>query len=219
MARGRFLPSNRSMPAQNDGMLRGLIDTLLPARCVLCHDYLSGEVGVCTSCLERTGRAQCDGNLIHLGEYRGRLERAARALKFADARAVAVPFGAKLADGIRAAGWRVDALVPVPLHGLRQLERGYNQSEILAQGISKALNVPVLEALGRTRSTKRQARLEKPERIDNIRDAFRVCKDVNGLELILVDDVHTTGSTLNEASLELIRAGAKRVRIAVIART
>jgi ComF family protein len=219
MARGRFSPSNRSMLAQNDGMLRGLIDTLLPARCVLCREFLSGEVGVCTGCLERTGQAQCDGNLIHLGEYRGRLERAARALKFADARAVAIPFGAKLADGIRAAGWRVDALVPVPLHGLRQLERGYNQSEILAQGISKALNAPVLEALGRTRSTKRQARLEKTDRIDNIRNAFEVRKDVTGLELILVDDVHTTGSTLNEASLELIRAGAKRVRIAVIART
>lgn len=200
-------------------MLRGLIDTLLPARCVLCRDYLSGETGVCTNCLERTGQAQCDGNLIHLGEYRGRLERAARALKFADARAVAVPFGAKLADGIRAAGWRVDALVPVPLHGLRQLERGYNQSEVLAQGIAKALNVPVLEALGRVRSTKRQARLEKPDRIDNIRDAFEVRHDVTGLELILVDDVHTTGSTLNEASLELIRARAKHVRIAVIART
>jgi competence protein ComFC len=207
------------MLAQNDGMLRGLIDTLLPARCVLCREYLSNEVGVCTSCLEATGQAQCDGNLIHLGEYRGRLERAARALKFADARAVAVPFGAKLADGIRAAGWRADALVPVPLYGLRQLERGYNQSEILAQGIARALNAPVLEALGRTRSTKRQARLEKTDRIDNIRDAFSVRKDVTGLELILVDDVHTTGSTLNEASLELIRAGAKRVRIAVIART
>jgi predicted amidophosphoribosyltransferase len=73
--------------------------------------------------------------------------------------------------------------------------------------------------LGRTRSTKRQARLEKPDRIDNIRDAFEVRKDVTGLELILVDDVHTTGSTLNEASIELIRSGAKRVRIAVIART
>ena len=106
-----------------------------------------------------------------------------------------------------------------PLYGLRQLERGYNQSEILAQGVAKALNAPVLEALGRTRSTKRQARLEKTDRIDNIRDAFEVCKNVTGLELILVDDVHTTGSTLNEASLELIRAGAKRVRIAVIART
>jgi ComF family protein len=199
--------------------MQTLLDTLLPARCVLCRDFLSGEVGVCSKCLEITGQARCDGNLIHLGEYRGRLERAARALKFADARAVAVPFGAKLADGIRVAGWRIDALVPVPLHGLRQLERGFNQSQVLAQGIGNALNVPVLQALTRTRSTKRQARLEKPERIDNIRDAFEVCKDVTGLELILVDDVHTTGSTLNEASLELIRAGAKRVRIAVVART
>jgi ComF family protein len=219
MARGRFSPSNLSMPRQNERVLRTLIDTLLPARCVLCRAYLSNEVGVCAGCLEATGRAQCDGNLIHLGEYRGRLERAARALKFADARAVAVPFGAKLADGIRAAAWQVDALVPVPLFGLLQLERGYNQSEILAQGIAQALNAPVLEALGRTRSTKRQAKLEKSDRIENIRDAFSVRLDVTGLELILVDDVHTTGSTLNEASLELIRAGAKRVRIAVIART
>ena len=76
----------------------------------------------------------------------------------------------------------------------------------------------MLLALHRTRATKQQARLDKLERLKNLEDAFAVQKSVRGLELLLVDDVHTSGSTLTEASLCLIEAGAKRVRLAVLAR-
>ena len=157
--------------------------------------------------------------MVHLGRYRGKLERLARALKFANHRAVAGPVGARLADGVRGTGWRLDAVVPVPLHWVRGLERGYNQSRELASGIANALEIPVLEALERTRSTKRQARLEKLERAGNVRNAFQVITEVKGLELLLVDDVHTSGATITEASLALVAAGAKRVRVAVIAKT
>lgn len=156
--------------------------------------------------------------MVHLGRYRGRLERLARALKFANHRAAAGPIGARLADGVRGAGWQVDAIVAVPLHWVRGLERGYNQSRELASGIATALKVPVLDALERTRSTKRQARLEKVERAGNVRNAFQAVTEVKGLELLLVDDVHTSGATITEASLALVAAGAKRVRVAVIAK-
>ena len=155
---------------------------------------------------------------MHLGAYHGHLERAVRALKFGKNRRVAVPLGRRLAQGIRLAEWRVDAVVPIPLFMGRHLERGYNQARELAASLSGALNAPKLEALRRIKSTKRQARLGKTERSSNVREAFQVVQNVKGLEIILVDDVYTSGATATECALQLIEAGAKRVRIAVISR-
>lgn len=198
-------------------VLQSVLDTILPARCPVCNAYLAGQVGLCGDCAARL-EPVVDGQMIHLGQYRGHLERVARALKFGNQRAVAVPLGARLAEGILGAHWTVNAVVPVPLHWSRNLERGYNQARVLAQSISQNLNAPVLDALERSRATSRQARLVKSERAQNVRDAFRAIENVSGLEILLVDDVHTSGATLTEASLALIEAGAKRVRIAVISK-
>jgi ComF family protein len=198
-------------------LVQVVLDTILPARCPVCNAYLEGEIGLCADCVTRLEPA-VDGQIVHLGRYRGHLEHVARALKFANQRAVAVPVGAKLAQGIRTAGWTVDVVVPVPLHWARGLERGYNQSRVLAQVIAQKLEMPVLDALERSKATSRQAKLAKSERAQNVQNAFRVTRDVVGLELLLVDDVHTSGATLTEASLALISKGAKRVRIAVISK-
>lgn len=155
---------------------------------------------------------------MHLGAYHGHLERAVRALKFGKNRRVAVPLGVHLAEGIRAAEWKVDAVVPIPLFVGRQQSRGYNQARELATSLASALKAPKLEALQRIKSTKRQAKLGKTERSSNVREAFKVVGNVRGLEIILVDDVYTSGATATECALALIEAGAKRVRIAVISR-
>ncbi len=199
-------------------MLQRLLNIALPSQCPLCGGGLEGiERGICTECSQAL-RPQIEGNLLHLGAYHGRLERAVRALKFARARAIAHPMAAALARGLRQSHWRVDAFVPVPLHQTRAFERGYNQAQVLAQALSSCTQTPTLNALRRTRATKRQARLEKPDRVENIRDAFDVIKSVQNLEIVLVDDVHTSGATLSEATLKLIEAGATRVRMIVIAR-
>ena len=187
-------------------------------RCVLCSKYLEAEIGLCTTCEAKLGMPKLEGNIVHLGAYHGNLERAVRALKFGKNRGVAAPLGKKLAVGIREAGWRVDVVVPIPLFVGRQLERGYNQARELAASLSTELKAPKLEALRRVKSTKRQARLGKTERSVNVREAFQVVMDVKNLEIILVDDVYTSGATATECALQLIEAGAKRVRIAVISR-
>ena len=187
-------------------------------RCVLCSKYLEAEIGLCTTCQAKLGMPKLEGNIVHLGAYHGNLERAVRALKFGKNRGVAAPLGKKLAVGIREAGWRVDVVVPIPLFVGRQLERGYNQARELASSLSTELKAPKLEALRRVKSTKRQARLGKTERSVNVREAFQVVMDVKNLEIILVDDVYTSGATATECALQLIEAGAKRVRIAVISR-
>ncbi len=195
-----------------------VFNLILPVRCPLCATYLEAEIGLCKNCAAKLGTPKLEGNIVHLGAYHGHLERAILALKFGKNKRVAVPLGAKIAAGIRQAQWRVDAVVPIPLFVGRQLERGYNQARELAASMSSELNVPKLEALRRVKSTKRQAKLGKTERSSNVREAFQVVMDVQNLELILVDDVYTSGATATECALALIEAGAKRVRIAVISR-
>ena len=114
-----------------------------------------------------------------------------------------------------------DLVVPVPLHPRRLAERGFNQSLLLAGGLKP---LPGLAfdpgALVRLRDTAPQARLDGAERRDNLRGAFAADPGrVEGRGVVLVDDVMTTGGTLEEATLALIRAGARSVDVLVVART
>jgi ComF family protein len=195
-----------------------LLNAVFPARCPLCGAYLTHETGICESCLSRIEAPQLEGNLLHLGNYHGTLEKAAMALKFAKNRSVAVPLASLLARGIIEADWHADALVPLPLHFTRARERTYNQAEIIARALGVELKVPVLNALERNRDTRRQARLQKREREANIKGAFSTVKPVTGLELLLVDDVYTSGATVTEATFALLEGGAKRVRVVTLAR-
>jgi competence protein ComFC len=198
---------------------RAALNALLPTRCPLCTRYLSaGEIGICAACLDTIPDATLEGHLLHLGNYHGALERAARALKFGKNREVAAPLAQKLALGIRVAGWQADAIVPLPIHASRARVRSYNQSEVIAVHLARELRMPMLHALKRTRATYTQARLERSERERNVRGAFAVTGNVVGLELLLLDDVYTSGATATEASYALIEAGAKRVRMVTLAR-
>ena len=108
--------------------------------------------------------------------------------------------------------WEIDALVPVPLHKRRLKLRGYNQSLLLAEALSERTRVPVRpELLTRTRNTKKQAKLNHEKRVQNVKGAFSAQMDCTGLKLAIVDDVCTTGNTLNECAQALKAAGAAQV--------
>ena len=103
--------------------------------------------------------------------------------------------------------------VPVPIHKKRLKKRGFNQSEILAKELSALTNIPVLNALIRIKNTKSQTKLTKKERAENIKEAF-VCpepKEIKKKAIILIDDVCTTGATLEECAKVLKKAGAREV--------
>jgi competence protein ComFC len=123
-------------------------------------------------------------------------------------------------DDERLCGLRFDVIVPVPLHPARQRERGFNQAGLLAELLSVQISIRVKPLLERTRYTTTQTALDRSERMENLHDAFRLRKnaDVRGLRVLLVDDVLTTGSTLNECARVLKRAGAFSVHAATAAR-
>lgn len=112
---------------------------------------------------------------------------------------------------------KIDYIIPVPLHAKRYVERGFNQAELIAGILSTKLDLPVNNFLVRNRQTKQQARLTREERIVNVKDTF-VLKDKISGNILLIDDVFTTGSTMQECSRILKIGGAEKVIGFVVAR-
>jgi ComF family protein len=113
-----------------------------------------------------------------------------------------------------------DFLVPVPLHPLRRRERGYNQAELLARAIGQRMEIPVLDILRRVRNTTTQTHFDRKERMKNLSRAFKISSDqsIKESQILLVDDVLTTGSTLDECAKVLLAAGAGSVYALAIGR-
>jgi ComF family protein len=151
--------------------------------------------------------------------YEGRMKEIIHALKYDRRRSIAPPLG----ELMRLTGARLlkDAgvVVPVPLHPRREYQRGFNQAEDLA----RHLGPPVAKLLVRTRHTRSQIELPKHERQDNVRNAFAFRPDPRSLIpdpriVVLVDDVSTTGATLDACAKVLKRSGVKEVRALTAAR-
>jgi ComF family protein len=116
---------------------------------------------------------------------------------------------------------RTDCVIPVPLHFIKRHARGFNQSELLARELTARVGRPLqLDALVRRRWTRAQAGLGKEKRKGNVQGAFKVkCPElVRGRHMLLVDDVCTTGSTLEACAQALTDAGAKSVKALTLAR-
>lgn len=114
--------------------------------------------------------------------------------------------------------WKIDMVVPIPLHWKRMEKRGYNQAEIIAGALGKKLNLPVnAKILKRKRNTRPQKDLNEAQRKENLAQAFAVCKNVQDMTILLVDDIYTTGATVDAAARVLKAAGAKKVYFISIA--
>jgi ComF family protein len=114
---------------------------------------------------------------------------------------------------------RPDCLLPVPLYKSRLRQRGFNQSIELARVIAKKLAIPIeYEAVRRNRSTTSQTGLDADERRKNIRGAFSVMENLKAKHVLIIDDVMTTGSTVNELAITLKRNGVERVGVLSFAR-
>jgi len=157
-----------------------------------------------------------------LGPYRGTLAEAVRLLKYGDRPGLARALVGRIDLGSAPPDlWDVDIVLPVPLHGRRLRLRGYNQSAHLALALARRLGRPAPEGvLERTRPTRPQVGLKRPERAANVRGAFRVALGglVAGRRVLLVDDVITTGATITACAKALRAAKAARVTVWAAAR-
>jgi ComF family protein len=130
-------------------------------------------------------------------------------LKFGFSNEPAGLLGREMADALPHLAF--GALVPVPLHKIRERERGANQARLLCDEVSRVTKLPVLNALQRHRPTAAQTSLERKARKTNVESAFTCVKDVQGMDLLLTDDVRTTGATARACAKTLLKAGAASV--------
>lgn len=220
---------------------RRIAHSLLPASCLLCGAD-SDDAAVCSACtadlspLSGPGCPQCAEPTTH-GERCGRClatppafdatvalyryefpaDRLVHALKYGHQLAVARWFGQQLATTLT--GNACDIVIPLPLHRDRLRERGFNQSAEIGRALAGALGKPQLTGvLHRARATRPQADLALKERAGNVRGAFAATADLAGRRILLVDDVMTSGATLDEAARILKMHGAAAVIAGVVAR-
>jgi ComF family protein len=202
-----------------DALLCGPCDADLPRlgaefcpRCALA----SPAGAVCGRCL--TQPPNFDATVAALA-YRFPADVLVHALKFRSELALAPLFAALLSKKL-AAGERLDCILPVPLSAGRLRERGYNQSLEIGRSLARTVGARLApELCERRRDTPAQAELPLAERAKNVHDAFQCPRLLGGANIAVLDDVMTTGATLDEIAATLKRAGAARVVNWVVART
>jgi ComF family protein len=223
------------------GFLAQLRDQLLPAQCLLCSQH-SGHELLCTDCaadIARLSGPTCPrcaiptthgercGRCLHqppffsttlaIFPYEFPVDRMIHAFKYGHQLALAGWFGEHLARRLKADDF--DLILPMPLHPTRLRERGFNQAMEIARVLEKRLSRPVdRSSLHRTRATETQARLTLKARHDNMRGAFECRTELGGRNILLIDDVLTSGATANECARVLKLHGAGEIHLAVVAR-
>ena len=227
-------------------MLEGLAHLLFPAVCILCQKPLDkGEEHICAGCfddfnpfpgafaggeaLQSTVRDHFDEKAAPsaawcLYPYRsiGSLHEAMHSMKYGGLFPLGELFGKKLGELLRQSVDQVafDAIVPVPLHHLKRIERTYNQAEAIAGSMAGVLGLPVAtQCLERGLYTSTQTGLGLKARRENMAGAFRPGRKRSPARVVLVDDVLTTGATMVAAAKALKAAGAVEVAFATIAVT
>jgi ComF family protein len=194
-----------------------LVAVTLAPRCLACARILDAPLAgpVCSWCWDDARRAS--------GNYDGALRHIIHAFKYEGRRSLARPLGSILKSGAAAQLRGAHCAVPVPLYPWRRLRRGFNQAADLAG----ELGLPVVHALWRTRPTVPQTGLTASARRRNVHGAFRLspflsrrrrAAFIDDRIVVLVDDVMTTGATLNACALILMDAGVREVRMLTVAR-
>lgn len=213
-------------------------DFIYPPLCFICSTRLeNGDERVCSECWssfpafklgdpvwhelkDRFARSGAVSGFLSCFyfEGEGKLQTAIHLLKYQGMKSIGVMLGKEIGERMRGNSLFTSAcvLVPVPLHRLKQRERGFNQSEFICKGISLVSGIHAqANVLRRFKYTQSQTQLSLEERQRNVGDAFSIdprCRGaIRGKRFLLVDDVITTGATIHACALELVRAGAQSV--------
>jgi competence protein ComFC len=222
-------------------LIRTALDFVYPPFCPLCENGVhdSGDF-ICSACLDSLPRRRqpvqvdvtASSSACHrfsfekmyaLYEYKTDMQQIVHYLKYRGYKRIASQLGNRLGLFFlpHLDSNPIDGLVPVPLHKKRHRERGFNQAELLARAIAQVIEKPVLnDVLIRTRYTPPQANLDRDARLLNVAGAFKTAEGsrFDSLSLAIVDDVFTTGSTIDECAKVLCKAGAVHITALTVAR-
>ncbi len=217
-------------------LLEGVLDIIFPRNCFLCrhHHPATAQDPLCPKCRKGLPWSKTPMRLnpkpsIHFDQawsplhYTGSVKTLLKQFKFHNKTSLRRTCANIFKESLRRHPISVSPnarVIPMPLHPTRLRERGYNQSTLIAQAIASALALPLHEdILERCRPTAHQSQLQAKDRWTNVEHAFRILPlaDIVGREIILVDDILTTGATASEAAKTLKRAGASRVIIITLA--
>ena len=222
-------------------MLNDLINLFFPSTCRACsHPLVQGEAWLCTYCayeLPQTHDHLVLDNLVAQRLYGrlpvrqatafcqfrkgSRIQKLLHALKYDHQPKLGVALGKRYGALLRQAPWlqAVELIVPVPLHAARMRQRGYNQSACIAAGLAASLAIPWSDrCLYRTINTATQTKKDRLSRFRNVEKAFSATpQSVQGKHVLLVDDVVTTGATLEACGAALFTAGVREMSVAALA--
>ncbi|MBI4125546.1 MAG: ComF family protein [Deltaproteobacteria bacterium] len=207
---------------------------IFPHRCIGCETWLDGEpVEICSNCQSqlnflKTAAAAPALKKVYFDAahsvlaYEGKVHDWIGSFKFFRQFHVGRVFASLLARA--PLDWHsVDAVTPVPLHFWRRLRRGFNPAAILAFALAAKIQKPFWPVLSKKKHTRPQTKQNREARLQNVKGAFALSpkkqKAIAGKRLLLIDDVLTTGATVNECAKVLKRAGAKQVVVLTLART
>ena len=151
----------------------------------------------------------------------GLLQLLLHELKYKGSKEIGIYLGTLFATELMQTNWirEVDCIIPVPLHTKKQQLRGFNQSECIAHGLSAILHLPVVtNNVYRSKNTDSQTRKSRSQRLENMNEAFAIKDTLNleGKHVLLVDDVLTTGATLESCALSLLQVKGLKISIATI---
>ncbi|HOW10083.1 MAG TPA: ComF family protein [Bacteroidales bacterium] len=218
------------------------ISLLFPLTCHGCgNPLMRNEYLICTECyiqIPRTGyHLKSDNPVSRLFWGRclidkaaafsfytrdSRIRRLIHQLKYKGVRELGPELGRIYGNNLKSSGFfdDIDLIVPVPLHPSKKRQRGYNQSDLISEGLSEVSGLPVnTELLVRTTCTKTQTKKSRYDRWTNVEDIFTVTDraGISGSHILLVDDVITTGSTLEACANELLKSDNVRVSVVALA--
>jgi len=223
--------------------LSRLLNLLFPSRCPLCGNISNSYIynPICTHCwgfikkydgpacricgiptisdqtiiCESCVKGQPFSKILYYGLYEGTLRKAIHLLKFNGLKRLSKPLCSLL---IKLPLPEADIIIPVPLHLKRLREREFNQTALIGYQLSKELGIPMItNCLTKVKETPAQTSLKRDERLKNVKKTFTALKSMDSKNVLLIDDVITTGATVKECSDVLMTAGAKSIVVLALA--
>jgi len=210
-------------------IFKTFLDLVLPPVCYVCGRSCSSKYGLCEDCLDKVNREKrfrdnkCAEDAWSCCYYKNTVKDCIHLFKYKGYTGLVDIFRDIMTDFIEKnkIQEQVDLIVPIPMYPAKKRERTYNHAEILASSVSKTFDIPVdVKNLKKIKWTTSQSELDRSKRLENVRGSFLAVdrKALFGRRVLLIDDVYTTGATINECVKVLSAAKAERVTSLTLAR-